>query len=169
MHVAVHIWLPNKKRVGHASLNLIASRGFSLEYLSFWPASYDKGASAIDFVTRKHHFSEFAESLKEDRESEKGRDDWNIPLPVENIDVIDLTKFISEIKERHPKYHLTKYNCSSVVAEALFQASGVKPSFKPNAAGYGRLAAAFGRGISTQINLKKYAEELSRPRAEAAE
>lgn len=168
MHVAVHIWLPNKKRVGHASLSLIASKGFTLEYLSFWPASFDKAARPSDFVTRKMRYSEFVESLQDDRDSEKGRDDWNIPIPVENIDVIALTKFISEIKERHPKYHLTKYNCSSVVAEALFQASGVKPSFKPNAAGYGTLAAAFGRGIWTPINLKKYAEELSQPQAEAA-
>ena len=168
MHVAVHIWLPNKKRVGHASLSLIASKGFMLEYLSFWPASFDKAARPTDIVTRKMHYSEFVESLQDDRDSEKGRDDWNIPIPVENVDVIALTKFISEIKERHPKYHLTKYNCSSVVAEALFQASGVKPNFKPNAAGYGKLAAAFGRGIWTPINVKKYAEELSQPRAEAA-
>lgn len=166
MHIAVHIWLPNKKRVGHSSLSLIASKGFTLEYLSFWPASFDKAARPSDIVTRKMHYSEFVESLQADRDSEKGRDDWNIPIPVENIDVMALTKFIGEIKERHPKYHLTKYNCSSLVAEALFSASGVKPNFKPNAAGYGRLAAAFGRGIWTPINLKKYAEELSQPRAD---
>ena len=166
MHIAVHIWLPNKKRVGHSSLSLIASKGFTLEYLSFWPASFDKAARPTDIVTRKMHYSEFVESLQADRDSEKGRDDWNIPIPVENIDVMALTKFIGEVKERHPKYHLTKYNCSSLVAEALFCASGVKPNFKPNAAGYGRLAAAFGRGIWTPINLKKYADALSQPRAE---
>ena len=166
MHIAVHIWLPNKKRVGHSSLSLIASKGFTLEYLSFWPASFDKAARPTDIVTRKMHYSEFVESLQADRDSEKGRDDWNIPIPVENIDVMALTKFIGEVKERHPKYHLTKYNCSSLVAEALFRASGVKPNFKPNAAGYGRLAAAFGRGIWTPINLKKYADALSQPRAE---
>ncbi|MEO1493333.1 MAG: hypothetical protein AAFV19_14355 [Pseudomonadota bacterium] len=167
MHIAVHIWLPTKKRVGHASLSLIATKGFTLDYLSFWPHSLEKGAKVTDIVTRKHKLSDFMPSLADDRASEKGRDDWNIPIPVDNFDVMALSKFIDDIKSRHPKYHLTKYNCSSVVAEALHEASGIKPSFKPTASGYGRLAKMFGRGIWTPVSLKKYAEELSRPRADA--
>ena len=163
----VHVWMPTKKLVGHAALSyqqLDFASYRTIEYLSFWPyvgtkGSTTKEAKQTDVITRRHHYSKFSKSVADDRATEKMPETYKISI--KDFDDIALNMFIMDLKRKMPKYHLSKYNCSSVVAEALHKATGRKPRFRVAATGYGNLVWMFGRGVWTPKCLLRYANQLA--------
>lgn len=165
--ILVHVWMPTKKLVGHAALSyqqLDFASYTTVEYLSFWPyvgvkGSANKSACQTDVITRRHHYSSFSKSVADDRAAEKMPETFRVSI--RDFDDIELNMFIMHLKRKMPKYHLSKYNCSSVVAEALHKATGKKPRFRIAASGYGNLVWFFGRGVWTPKNLLRYARQLA--------
>ncbi|MEM9102692.1 MAG: hypothetical protein AAGB12_10245 [Pseudomonadota bacterium] len=147
----VHVWPPEGNLVGHASLT------FGTEYVSFWPET-DSGKK--DLKIKRSRPGAFIAALQQDIDSEGKRQPITITINFD-IDEKKLEDYIFDLQHNVPKYQLARYNCSNVVADCLKVASGQKPSFRPKARSYGRLARIFGRGIWTPNEVLRYARELA--------
>lgn len=146
----VHVWLPEGNMVGHASLS------FGTDYVSFWP---EDAAGKKDLKIKRSHPGHFMSALREDIESEGGRQP--VTITIQRVDEQKLSKYIADLMSNTPRYQLARYNCSHVVAECLKVACEKAPSFNPSAHEYGRLGRTLGRGIWTPSEVLRYARELS--------
>ena len=147
----VHIWPQHGNMVGHASLS------FGTAYVSFWP---DGEADKKDLKLKTTHPGYMVSSLGDDIRNEGNRQP--ITVTIRDINIKNLSDFISKLRSNTPRYQIARYNCSHVVAECLKAACEDAPSFKPTAHGYyGKFGELLGRGIWTPYGVLRYAKELS--------
>lgn len=149
--VKVHVWLPDSAHVGHAALTI------GTVYVSFWPQTE---ANKKDLKIKRSQPGAFNASLHDDIRSEGDRQPVTVTI-ANRVDEDALLDHIAELQRTMPRYQLARNNCSHVVAECLYAACGVKPSFVPNAGAYGRAGKLLGRGIWTPDQILKYAQELA--------
>jgi len=159
MSVKVYIWLPKGGRVGHTAME-VGDRA----YISFWPGYNRKGffRSIIRNLTVNVKRRPFYRNYTADCEAEEFE-----PLTVEfeklNENVIQ--KYWEKVQESELAYELTEFNCSTVIANALYLGSGFQPSFRPMA----EVDKYVGMGIPLgevetwePKNILQYAKELKK-------
>jgi hypothetical protein len=125
MTVKVYIWLPNEGRVGHSSMQIGGET-----YISFWPGQGRKGfvRTAIQKMTmnvkRRPYYRDYESDL-----AAEGFD----PIVVElnNLDEMSIEIYWNKVQGSELNYELTEFNCSTIIANALYIGSGLKSSFQP--------------------------------------
>ncbi len=125
MAANVYIWLPRGGQVGHSSMEVGAQT-----YISFWPGQGRKGfvRTALQKMTmnvkRRPHYRDYAG----DRDAE-GFDPIVIELNSLNEPAIEI--YWNKVRASELNYELTEFNCSTIIANALYIGSGIKSSFQP--------------------------------------
>lgn len=155
MSVKVYVWNQCGGNVGHASMQV------DDVYISFWPDDdLGKPQAKKGLKLKLSHKSIGVDSLADDIGNENGRR----PTVIE-LDQIDLNKnavfeYWADVLEQGMRYQLRKRNCSSIVAECLYQGTKRKASFVPSASDYSRMGGILGYGMWTPAQVMRYAMEL---------
>ncbi len=125
MSVKVFVWLPKGGNVGHSSMQ-VGDR----TYISFWPGHGRKGfvRSAIRKMTMNVKRRPFYRDYAADCDAE-GFD----PIVVElnTLDEIAIQTYWEKVQASELNYELTEFNCSTIIANALYLGSALQPSFQP--------------------------------------
>ena len=61
------------------------------------------------------------------------------------------------------RYQIASNNCSHVIAKALMEGAGIKPSFIPHAGQYAKVGRILGLGIWTPDQILRFVNELKIP------
>ncbi len=128
MSVKVYIWLPQGGNVGHSSLQIGEAA-----YMSFWPDRAKKGfiTSAIRSLT----MNVMRQPLYQDYSLDRAKEGFDpIVLDLENLNEAAMIEYWEKVKDSELVYKLAEFNCSTVIANALYIGSNLKPSFRPLAA-----------------------------------
>ncbi len=121
----VYVWLPRGGQVGHSSMQVGEST-----YISLWPGQDRKGfvRMAIQNLTMNVSRAPHYRNFEEDRTAE-GFDPIVVELNQMNEAAIEV--YWHKVQLSKLNYELTEFNCSTIIANALYVGSGVKPSFQP--------------------------------------
>jgi hypothetical protein len=159
MSVKVYIWLPKSGRVGHSSM-LVGSE----TYISFWPGQNRKGffRSIISTLTINVKRRPFYRDYAADCAAEEFE-----PLEVElsTLNENAIQKYWEKVQASELAYELTEFNCSTIIANALYFGSGLQPSFLPLAEvdDYVGMGIPLGQVEAWEPkNIWQYAKELKR-------
>jgi hypothetical protein len=123
--VKIFIWLPKGGRVGHSAMET-----GNQTYISLWPGHGRKGfaRSVIQKMTMNVKRRPFYRDYAADVEAE-GFDPIVVELDSLNEEVIET--YWEKVKMSELEYELTEFNCSTIIANALYLGSGIQPSFQP--------------------------------------
>ncbi len=147
----VHVWLPDERNVGHASLTV------GEDYISFWPVGE---AGKKDLKIKRSQPGMLVPGLHEDIINEGHRKPVTVELRGLNEEAV--LEYVAELRANTPRYQLARNNCSHVVAAALEAGAGGPASFRPHAGHYGgKLGQILGAGIWTPDQVLKFAQELA--------
>lgn len=128
MTVKVHIWLPQGGNVGHSSLQ-IGETG----YMSFWPDKAKKGF--VSSIIRHFTMNVMRRPLYQNYEFDREKEGFDpIVIDLENMNEAAMQEYWEKIRESELAYKLAEFNCSTVIANALYIGSKLQPSFRPLAA-----------------------------------
>jgi len=157
--VKIYVWLPKGGRVGHSSMQVDDQT-----YLSFWPGHGRKGfvRTAIRKMTMNVKRRPFYRDYASDRE-EEGFDPIMVELHSLNETAIQI--YWEKVQRSGLDYELTDFNCSTVIANALYLGSGLQPSFQPLAEvdQYVGLGIPLGQVEAWEPkNILQYAKEIKR-------
>jgi hypothetical protein len=125
MSIKIFVWLPRDGNVGHSSMLLGEGT-----YISLWPGHGRKGfkRSAIRSVTlnvkRKPHYRDFSADVEAEGFE---------PTTVEcdGLDEPKIRVYWEKVQASELQYELTEFNCSTIIANALYIGSGIQPTFQP--------------------------------------
>jgi len=125
MTVKVLIWLPRGGDVGHTSLEM----GEDV-YISFWPNKARKtfAASMIRHLTMNVERRPLYQDYQFDRKK-LGFEPTIIEL--EDLKEEEIREYWCKVKDSEISYKLADFNCSTIIANALYIGSGIQPSFRP--------------------------------------
>ncbi|MGA7934162.1 MAG: hypothetical protein WCA35_11495 [Kovacikia sp.] len=125
MAVKVFVWPPKGGNVGHSSMQVGTHT-----YISLWPGHGRKGfaRSVILKLTMNVKRSPFYRDYASDREAE-GFDPFIVELNTLNEDAMQ--KYWEKVQISGLKYELTEFNCSTIIANALYIGSSLQPNFQP--------------------------------------
>ena len=125
MSVKVYVWLPKGGRVGHSSMQV-----GDKTYISFWPGHGRKGfvRTAIRKMTINVKRSPFYRDYESDLEAEGFAP---IMVELESMDETAIQKYWEKVQASELSYKLTEFNCSTIIAKALYLGSKMQPSFQP--------------------------------------
>ena len=125
MTVSVYLWLPKGSNAGHSSMAIDPDT-----YISLWPDKARKGFTGsilwslnVNVVRRP-----FYQNYEFDRQKE-GFDPLIIELTTLNEDAIK--DYWEKVQLSEIAYKLTDFNCSTIIANALYIGSRLQPSFRP--------------------------------------
>lgn len=125
MTVNIYIWLPKGSNAGHSSMEIDSDT-----YISFWPDKAKKGFTGsiiwslnINVVRRP-----FYQNYESDCQKE-GFDPLIIELMA--LDEAAIRDYWEKVKMSEIAYKLTDFNCSTIIANALYLGSRLQPSFRP--------------------------------------
>jgi hypothetical protein len=159
--VKVFVWLPVGGRVGHSSMQV-----GDLTYISLWPGHDGKGfaRAAIQNMTMNVKRRPFYGAYETDVETE-----GNEPIVVElkSLDEAAIHKYWEKVQASGLAYELTEFNCSTIVANALYIGSNLQPSFQPlaNIDTYIGLGIDLGKVEAWEPKyILEYAKEIERSR-----
>jgi hypothetical protein len=125
MSVKIYVWLPKGGQVGHSSMQ-VGDRS----YISFWPGADRKGFIHLAIrkmtmnVKRRPHYRDY----EADRSAE-GFDPMAIEL--DSLDENVIHTYWQKVQISGLDYELTQFNCSTIIANALYLGSNLQPSFQP--------------------------------------
>lgn len=145
----VHVWLPTANHVGHTAITV------KDRYISFWP---DGEASKKDLKIKRSQPGLLLQHLNEDIRNEGNRPPITVDLP--SLDEDKILLYMASLESNIPRYQIARNNCSHIVAKALIEGSGRKPSFTPHAGRYGKAGRVLGVGIWTPDQVLKFAKEI---------
>ncbi len=125
MSVKVYVWLPKGGRVGHSSMQV-----GDQAYISFWPGHGRKGfvRTAIRKMTMNVKRSPFYRDYESDLEAEEGEP---IMVELDSLDEAVIQTYWEKVQASELNYELTEFNCSTIIANALYLGSNLQPSFQP--------------------------------------
>ena len=125
MGIKVYVWLPKGGNVGHSSM-----RVGEQTYISFWPGQGRKGfvRSALRKMTMNVKRSPFYRDFESDQAAE-GFDP--IVVELESMNETAIEKYWEKVQASELVYELTEFNCSTIIANALYLGSNRQPSFQP--------------------------------------
>jgi hypothetical protein len=124
MSAKVYVWLPKGGQVGHSSMQVGDS------YISLWPGQGRKGfvRTAIQKMTMNVKRRPYYRDFEGDRAAE-GFDP--IVVELDSLDENAIQIYWDKVKASELQYELTEFNCSTIIANALYLGSGLKSSFQP--------------------------------------
>jgi len=127
MAVKVYVWLPRGGQVGHSSMQVGEQT-----YISFWPGHGRKGfvRTALQKMTMNVKRRPYYRDYEGDRDAE-GFDP--VVVELEHLDEAAMAAYWDKVQASELNYELTEFNCSTIIANALYVGSGVKSSFQPKA------------------------------------
>jgi hypothetical protein len=125
MGVKVFVWLPKGGNVGHSSMQVGSDA-----YISFWPGHGRKGffRSALRRMTMNVKRRPFYRDYAADVEAE-GFEPAAVDL--EALDEAKIQTYWEKVQASELQYELKEFNCSTIIANALYLGSGLQPSFQP--------------------------------------
>lgn len=125
MSTTVYVWLPKSGQVGHSAMQLSNST-----YISLWPGHGRKGfvRTAIHKMTmnvkRIPHYRSYEEDLAAEAFDP-------IAVKLERLNEAAIQVYWDKVQASGLSYELTEFNCSTIIANALYVGSGLKSSFQP--------------------------------------
>ncbi len=159
MSVKIYVWLPRGGNVGHSSMQVGEDA-----YISFWPGQGRKGfvRTALRRMTMNVKRRPVYRDYEGDREAE-GFD----PIAVElnSLNEPAIQTYWEKVQSSDLDYELTDFNCSTIIANALYLGSGLQPSFQPLAEvdRYVGLGIPLGEVEAWEPkNILQYAKEIKR-------
>jgi hypothetical protein len=125
MTVKIYVWLPKGGNVGHSSMQ-VGDRS----YISFWPGQDRKGF--VHLAIRKMTMNVKRRPFYRDYESDLTAEGFD-PIVVElhSLDENAIQIYWEKVQISDLDYELTEFNCSTIVANALYLGSNLQPSFQP--------------------------------------
>ena len=125
MSTKVYIWLPQGGKVGHSSMQ-VGDRF----YISLWPSLGRKGfvRTALQKMTMNVKRQPFYRDYAADLAAEGAEP---IVVEIESIDEAAIGQYWEKVQASGLGYELTDFNCSTIIANALYIGSNVQPSFQP--------------------------------------
>ena len=125
MTIKVLVWLPNAGNVGHTSMQVDED-----VYISFWPDKAKKTFAGS--IIRNLTMNVVRRPLYRDYEFDREKNGFEpITIELEALNEEEIKKYWFKVKDSEVSYKLADFNCSTVIANALYIGSGVKPSFRP--------------------------------------
>lgn len=111
--------------MGHSSMQ-VGDR----TYISLWPGHGRKGfvGTALRKMTMNVKRSPFYRDYAADRAAEEFDP---ITIDLESLDETAIEKYWEKVQASELEYELTGFNCSTIIANALYIGSNLQPSFQP--------------------------------------
>ncbi len=125
MSVKIYVWLPKGGKVGHSSMQ-VGDRS----YISFWPGSDRKGF--IQLAIRKMTMNVKRRPVYRDYDADRATEGFE-PMTIEltSLDEVAILSYWQKVQLSDLDYELTEFNCSTIIANALYMGSGLQSSFQP--------------------------------------